>query len=415
MSATDGECRRRLERGQLIPIVAVGIVALLAMLALAVDLGYWRYQQRLEQSAADSAAVAGSIATYYTATAPTPPPTSVKDAAQRDAAKNGFADDNGIGNVTVTVNNPPLTGTHATDNGAVEVVISKKQPAYFASAFGTPNQTVSARSVATHVLDPKPACLYQLATTSYINLAAGSVNAINCSVSANGPVSVGGTFTATGLAWYGTTAPNFGNTYSGPVVQIPTPLTDPCLRIPSCAYLSAQALPATPPASAVSDSSTLTAVPSGSAVYVRGGITTPTFFNPGIYYIYGGISAGVSGTGVTIVNVNGAFLINGNKGGGNVPTVTAPSTGPTAGIAYFQPPSNSSGFTGNGTPTTWNGLYYAPTSVFQSNGKLDNYAELVIAGININGQKALTVDPNLGPSLTAVQQALTPTHAALAE
>ncbi len=406
-----GRHGRSCERGQMLPLLAFGMVALLSMIALAVDLGYWRYQQRLEQSAADSAAVAGSIRTYYSSTPGLPAPPEVKAAAQRDAGTNGFADDGGAGVVTVTVNNPPLSGSHTTDQSAVEVIVSKTQPSFFASILGQSGQIVTARAVANHTRDSDPACFFQVDRNSYLTLNAGSVDAIDCSVAANGPVTVGGTFTATGLAWYGSTPPIIS--YTGPITHIPTPVVDPCLRISGCAYLSSQALPTTAPAGAVADAATLTAPAIPGYLYVTGGITQATVFNPGIYYIYGGISATVSGTGVTIVNVDGAFKVSGSVS--NPPVVTAPTTGPTAGVAYFQPPSNTSGFTGNGTPTTWNGLYYAPSSFFLSNGKLDNYAEIVIGGININGNKTLTINPALGTGLSNVSAAMTPTHASLAE
>ena len=57
--------RRSGERGQILPLVAVGMITLMGMVSLAVDAGYWRYQQRLEQSAADSAAIAGAIRLNY--------------------------------------------------------------------------------------------------------------------------------------------------------------------------------------------------------------------------------------------------------------------------------------------------------------------------------------------------------------
>ncbi|GAC1311996.1 MAG: hypothetical protein NVSMB21_22110 [Vulcanimicrobiaceae bacterium] len=394
----------------MLPLLGFGIVALMTMTALTVDVGYWRYQQRLEQSAADSAAIAGSIRTFYPVTASTPAPPEVLAAARRDATANGFSDDGGAGNLSVTVNNPPLAGSHTTDSTAVEVIVAKRSPSMFAGLIGQGGAVVTARAVAIHTPDAQPACFYQVDRTSYLTLNAGSVDAINCSVAANGPVSVGGMFTATGLAWYGATPPIVS--FTGPISHIPTPVTDPCLRIPGCAYLSALAFPATPPATAVVDAPTLTA-PANGYLYVQGGITQATVFNPGVYYVYGGILATVSGSGVTIVNVDGKFTVSGSTS--NPPVVTAPATGPTAGVAFFQPTANSSGFTGNGTPTTWNGLYYAPTSFFLSNGKLDNYAEIVIGGININGNKILTIKPALGPGLGAVQQAMTPMHAVLAE
>lgn len=391
-------------------MVAGGIVALLAMLALAVDLGYWRNQQRQEQSAADSAAMARSIALYYPTTAATPAPIQVKSAAALAATKNGYSDDNGV-TTTIVVNSPPQSGSHTADATAVEAIVSKKQPVFFAGIFGLPSQTVTARAVASHVLDGVPACFVQLNPLSSVNLNSGSINAMNCSVAANGLVAVGGSVTATGISYYGLIRPVIGTAYSGTETSVPTPITDPCLRIPGCAYLSQQSYPLVAPANATPASSTMTAPSSPGYLDVQGPITSATFFNPGIYYIYGGISASVAGTGVTIVNVNGGATL----GGSSSATVTAPATGPSAGVAYYQPSSNALPFSVGGSTTTWNGLFYAPSANFTSNGKLDNYSELVVGGITVTGQKTLTINPSLSPGLSAVQAAQGTTHAALAE
>lgn len=391
-------------------MVAGGIVALLAMLALAVDLGYWRNQQRQEQSAADSAAMAGSIALYYPTTAATPAPVQVKSAATLAAAKNGYTDDSGV-TTAIAVNNPPQSGTHTADATAVEVIVSKKQPVFFAGIFGLPSQTVTARAVASHVLDGVPACFVQLNPLSLVNLNAGSINAMNCSVAANGPIKVGGSVTATGISYYGTVNPAIGTAYAGTETNVPTQITDPCLRIPGCAYLSQQPYPLVVPSNATPVSSPMSAPSSPGYLYVQGPITTATFFNPGIYYIYGGISASVAGTGVTIVNVDGIAKL----GGASSTTVTAPATGPSAGVAFYQPSSNKNSFSVGGSTTTWNGLFYAPAADFTSNGKLDNYSELVVGGITVTGSKLLTINPSLSPGLSAVQAAQGTTHAALAE
>src|SRR5579864_4379481 len=83
------------QRGQTLILVAMLLVVLTGMTGLAVDVGFYRYQQRLQQSAADSAALAGA-AELATSSA------SATAAAKADAATNGFQD--GSNGVTVTVN-----------------------------------------------------------------------------------------------------------------------------------------------------------------------------------------------------------------------------------------------------------------------------------------------------------------------
>ena len=52
--------RRRGERGQILPLVAIALVALLGIGAFAIDVGYAYYAKRQLQSATDAAALAGA-------------------------------------------------------------------------------------------------------------------------------------------------------------------------------------------------------------------------------------------------------------------------------------------------------------------------------------------------------------------
>src|ERR1700676_5435119 len=87
------------ERGQVLPIVALALVMLMGAAAMAVDVGYLRYMQRVEQSGADSAAIAGANELGY------PAANDVTAAARADAASNGFTHNGST--ITVTVNNSP--------------------------------------------------------------------------------------------------------------------------------------------------------------------------------------------------------------------------------------------------------------------------------------------------------------------
>ena len=50
---------RRTQGGQALVLTAVALVALLAVMGLAIDMGVLRYDKRLQQTAADAAALAG--------------------------------------------------------------------------------------------------------------------------------------------------------------------------------------------------------------------------------------------------------------------------------------------------------------------------------------------------------------------
>ena len=52
--------KQQRESGQALVAAVFGLVVLLGAAGLAIDVGYLRYQRRLQQSAADSAALAGA-------------------------------------------------------------------------------------------------------------------------------------------------------------------------------------------------------------------------------------------------------------------------------------------------------------------------------------------------------------------
>ena len=86
--------RRRGEEGQTIIMVAYGLTLLMLAAGLGIDMGYLRYQMRRQQTAADSAAIAGAAEINFG---------DVTQAAQTDASINGYT--NGSNNVTLSPGN----------------------------------------------------------------------------------------------------------------------------------------------------------------------------------------------------------------------------------------------------------------------------------------------------------------------
>ena len=70
------------EKGQVLVTAAVGLVVLLGFAGLGVDVGVMRYQKRLQQTAADGAAVAGAVDLSFGST-----PTT---GARNRASQNGY-------------------------------------------------------------------------------------------------------------------------------------------------------------------------------------------------------------------------------------------------------------------------------------------------------------------------------------
>ncbi|HEX3465237.1 MAG TPA: pilus assembly protein TadG-related protein, partial [Candidatus Elarobacter sp.] len=211
------------------PLFAIAMVLLCGAAALAVDVGVWRYDQRIAQAAADSAAIAGAGELAY------PSAADVTSAAVADAMVNGFTDDGGT-TTSVTVNTPPASGNYSGRTNAVEVIIRKKLPIFFGNIFGL-SQWMSVRAVAT--LNPNGIfCVYALGGN--IDLRGGGrggITATNCGLITNQDLVVTGNANVDAL-----TIGYVGNGPGGGSYPLGQPMksvavSDPCQTIAGCAYL----------------------------------------------------------------------------------------------------------------------------------------------------------------------------------
>ncbi|HEY6234218.1 MAG TPA: pilus assembly protein TadG-related protein [Candidatus Elarobacter sp.] len=368
------------ERGQVVPLVALALTVLLAAAALAVDVGYWRYQERLQQSAADSAAIAGASELSFGAG-------GVAAAAAHDATLNGFTDDGGA-NVNVRVHYPPTSGAYATNSSAVEVVVEKKQPGFFAKIVGINSQWISTRAVGL-VSSNDRMCIYGLSTSGTAVLFNGStVDVPRCGIISNSNMTINGaTVTSWAIGYVGTVINN-GSTYPNNSAQPKHALltSDPCLGIPGCAYLKAN-----PPHSGPCLSPTIynglataTLQPGRYCVNVIINGCTNVVFNPGLYEFDAGVTANgvtnVSGSGVTIYNDSGQLIIN-----GSTVNLSAPTTGNYAGVLFYQNPADMSAFIANGSGGGYEGMIYFPNSQITLNGTLSQWLLVVGSTVLING------------------------------
>src|ERR1700686_2437508 len=105
------------QSGQTVILVTMILTVLLACGSVACDFGLCENDRRKMQNAADSAAMAGEQEVNAGNA------DQAVSAAKNDAALNGYTD--GVGEITVTVNNPPLSGPHTGDSNAVEVIVSR--------------------------------------------------------------------------------------------------------------------------------------------------------------------------------------------------------------------------------------------------------------------------------------------------
>ena len=382
-------------RGQVIVLVCISLVALMGMIGVVTDFSFMQHQRNMMQTAADSAAMAGSQELSYGGMAA---------AGKADAARNGYTD--GAGGVTVTINNPPSTGPNAANSGYVEAIVSKPEPTYFMRALGVGTLTVSARAVAyegngpncIYVIDP--AASGALSVNGNVSIQS-SCGLLVDSSSSSGLTAVGNdTISATTIGVVG----NY--TSNGSVSFTPTPKTGVIAATDPLAYVQAP----TVGSCAQTNLSLNNAGSSGSPYQLYpgtycGGITlhgsTVLNFNPGTYVFAGGGidvhgNSAMTGTGVTF------YLTSGTGGYGGITlsgtsqvNFSAPTSGPLAGILFFQDrsiPSSgaASTITGNSSSSFDGALYFPTTTLtFNGNSSSNGYSIVVADKLTVSGNSSL--------------------------
>jgi uncharacterized membrane protein len=118
---------------------AAMIVGVIGFAGLAVDVGFLQFEKRRIQSAADAAAM-GALREMERGN------TDLVAAGQNDSSLNGFAD--GVNNTTVTIHNPPNSGSYNGVTTAVQAIVQRTVPTFFMQVFGQRGVVISAQAVA---------------------------------------------------------------------------------------------------------------------------------------------------------------------------------------------------------------------------------------------------------------------------
>jgi hypothetical protein len=326
------------QSGQVLIGVALALVVLAGFAGLAIDMGTLRYQRRLQQTAADAAALSAASNLVYSS--------GVTLGARNAATQNGFTDNNSgagcvggsVGCVSVAVIVGPTVGPHTGDARYVEATVTAIQPTYFMNIFGVNSSLVATRAVATNISGgSKNSCLVTLgapqASIEGVNVTGNAkINAPNCGIADNGNFDTTGnaytvvadsfavsgqclgndcrssntvcTQTATGCPTYGTAAaPDPLANGPSPVTPPPTqPISSTCGGVVACDWVSPTGASTIQP---------------GTYHSIQIGKNSVVTMAPGIYYIDG--SVGGSGAGLNFQG--GATLIS--QGYGVSPATTA--------------------------------------------------------------------------------------------
>jgi Flp pilus assembly protein TadG len=387
--------QRNKEAGNILLLTGLALTVLMGFAGLAVDMGMLRYDKRLQQTAADAAAIAGASNLAYT---------GWQAGGQNAAAANGFTDSSGntlatctgaaIGTVCVEIDSPPVDGPHANQAGCppnpscyVEARVSEIWPTFFMNLLNIPSEQMTARAVATSLSNGSQGgggCAYTLGSPAKgvgININGHpTLVAPDCGIVDNGNFTTkgnaltvnAGTFSVSG-SWFDS------GTQGSDVTCTTTQSSNPPDCFNNTGNIGAPAGPnpfanLTPPCNPCTGGSS----PPGpnfthgtySSITITGNATVT--FAPGIYiFTGGGISCSgtppITGTGVMFYFANNSTY---NCQGNDNVTLTAPTASncpscPTQydGILMYQQSGNTNGPSiGGNVGSQFNGALYFPTS-----------------------------------------------------
>ncbi|HXE07183.1 MAG TPA: pilus assembly protein TadG-related protein [Acidobacteriaceae bacterium] len=397
------------ERGQVLVITAVCIVAFIGFIGLSVDVGALFYSKRQMQAAADAAATAAAIeylhSDYVNSFA------SAKSAAITAGANAAATNDVGFGSAlsaAVSVNtNSNSPAAHQGCSGSTcyfEAIITKQNPTVFYNAFlrlwkgsGSGNLTVAARAVA-GTPGVSQNCGFLTASSGTALTVKGNWKiTASCGLYINSSSNAVEDDTG-GAAKSGIDAPS---------IELVGPAPNDITKAPGTAAVITQVLPQTIPFENIP----APAVP-GTCTTVSGGSLTGSL-QPGCYsysgknpltigsatmaagtYIFTGdvtINGKLTGTGVTIDMNSGSLTV---KPGNSSMNISAPTSGTYNGILIYQPTTNRNtlNMEAGSSSGTFSGYIYAPSATFsmQDNGGGLSVSGLVVKDID-NGPAALTI------------------------
>lgn len=380
--------------GAIAIITGLVFVILIGFAALAIDASQWYSQRRQLQFAADAGAAGGAIALSVTGKS------TYATYATNDINANNCSGANGC--TIIAINNPPQSGPAAGNTKAVEVILSKPAEIFLSGLFLSGTPTIEVRAVAG--AQPSSNCIVSLATTGTgITVSGnGSILSPNCGVAANS--SANNAITASGNASINasivsvvgrtSTSGNATITATGGVVTGASPATDPYAGV---------TIPSSPSACnhnnfSLSGQSSQTINPGTYCGGINLSGQSSLVMSSGVYYmdsgdfsVSGGATVTAPGSGVTIIltnNIGSGYGTVSISGGASV-TLSAPTTGPTAGLLFVGDPKSSGlteSFSGGSSQVLSGALYFPTNNIsYSGNSAVNPCITLVAQDITITG------------------------------
>jgi len=344
--------KAKMEKAQSLLLIAVAMLALLGLTAIAIDGGNVYRDRRQAQNAADNAALAAALAITQNQ--------DWQQAASTRASQNGYLND-GVRSV-VEVYYPPVEGPYAGNTEYVQVIITSHVSTYFASIVGVSQLTNRVQAVARA---RPPQALFN--GNAVVGLAPTACKAVEFQGNAQMTITGNGLFVNSNCSC-DQTAAFFNNSGAG-TLHVPYIQSVGCVKYKDGAVDAGNIQTGVPPLPY--PPSWLPPIP--ACDYTWNSLSGSRSLQPGVHCVNGNFTINandvLTGNGVTIV-VYGAVTWN----GGTV-TLSAPASGPTAGLLLYLPITNNNSITFNGN-ASWDirGTILAPASDITINGTQDGFS-----------------------------------------
>ncbi len=386
-------------RGAISFTVGLMATAILGVSGLTIDAGDWYMTRRAMQEAADAAAIGAATEIYANGTQ-----AQAVSAGTTDAQLNGFTTGNGI-TVNVSVSADTATAT-----------ISKPATLLFSALFLANAPTITVTAQASVVPGGAPLCILATngtASGAFAHNGSGSLIGNQCGVVVDSTSSTAtivngsGTIQTEGLCGPGSYSisssasvnplPTSCQSESDPLYPLPTNLAPTNVNA-ACDYNN----------SSYNKSTTISPGVYCGGITLTGSATVT--FQPGVYILRDGP---LQAQGSSVINATGgvAFYLSGATGvhvaedavtfSGNASVnITAPSTGPLAGIAFYQDHSAATGSitnTINGSvAANIDGVLYFGNQNIVINGSSNTSDEYPYTGVigntvTFNGSNTFTI------------------------
>lgn len=344
---------------------------LIGAAGLGTEGGLWIYVHQTLQGAADSAAL--SAANLYTLNTAA----NLNDQAASVVATYGYTV--GTDGTTVTVRHPPASGNYTGNAKAIEVIVTTKQARLLSSIYKSEKVTLIGRAVALPGNNGE-GCVLSLSGTALGAVTTKGNSAVTlsqCSVYDNStdPSALVNSGTASidalSVNVVGNISGGAGITTTQGVNVGTSPATDPYADVVMPSFSGCDYNNLT-----VKTTTTLNPGVYCNGLQLNAGAVVT--LNPGVYVIDRGSlqvagGATISGTGVTIIltSSTGSNYADLTINGGATVAITAPTTGATAGLAFFgdrnMPVDTTFKFNG-GSGQVIGGAVYVPHGTLQYAG-----------------------------------------------